>query len=668
MALYRKELADHFASPRFRLVFALISLASLASLAGALGAVSNSNSLSSEMLFLSIYTTSGSSIPSFASFMAYLSPLMGIVLGFDVISREKSQGTMSRLVSQPIHRDAVITAKFLAGAAAIALVILFDGVLVGAIGLVSIGVPPSLEEITRILCYLAMTWVYTAMWLGVAMLCSTVCTHVATSALITIGIRIYLTVFASILADVIANIAYPLEGMQGFNNSYSNYALKLNLYRVSPYYLFCEAASTLLNPSVRTLSITTMSSYTGAIASYLSVGQSLLLLLLIAVNGLNGLNVIRSMDGMLQVLQQFDGALPDVFGVGEETAHLHIRYTEESPFETRFFIVEISADGLSMTALLDNIAAVTEESADDLARQAADTGRNSGFVGRYRFRREVMADGGGRIFFLDGGVMLGSLQSLLKTTLLIYLLALLGVFAVAWLFSGHYAAPIVKTLETQRRFMADAEHELKTPLTIITTTTDVLQAELRDNQWLEAITEQTGRMNELITRLLTLSRLDNGDTAAPVGTANLSELSERAVKQVTPVTRAAGCAIRTEVAPGLCCEGCTPLMEQLLMILLDNAIQYSAGPGDIEVSLQLQREHLLQRVSNAWQPDPRLDMDRLFDRFYRGDPSRSRKTGGSGLGLSIARAIADKHHGQIAAAAEDNRFLITVRLPAARPC
>ncbi|MGN0777784.1 MAG: ABC transporter permease [Aristaeellaceae bacterium] len=277
MALYRKELADHFASPRFWLVFALISLASLASLAGALGSVSNSNSLSSEMLFLSIYTTSGSSIPSFASFMAYLSPLMGIVLGFDAISREKSQGTMSRLVSQPIHRDAVITAKFLAGAAAIALVILFDGVLVGGIGLVAIGVPPSLEEIARILCYLAMTWVYTAMWLGVAMLCSTVCTHAATSALITIGIWIYLTVFASMLADVIANIAYPLEGMQGFYNSYSNYALKLNLYRVSPYYLFCEAASTLLNPSVRTLSITTMSSYTGAIASYLSVGQSLLL-------------------------------------------------------------------------------------------------------------------------------------------------------------------------------------------------------------------------------------------------------------------------------------------------------------------------------------------------------------------------------------------------------
>ncbi|MGN0747467.1 MAG: sensor histidine kinase [Aristaeellaceae bacterium] len=392
-----------------------------------------------------------------------------------------------------------------------------------------------------------------------------------------------------------------------------------------------------------------------------------LLLLLIAVNGLNGLNVIRSMDGMLQVLEQFDGTLPDVSGVGEEAAQLHVRYTEESPFETRFFIVEISADRQSMTALLDNIAAVGEESACDLARQAADTGRESGFVGRYRFRCEAMEEGGSRIFFLDGGVMLSSLQSLLKTSLLIYLLALLGVYAVAWLFSGHYAAPIVNTLETQKRFMADAEHELKTPLTIITTTTDVLQAELGGNQWLEAITEQAGRMNELISRLLTLSCLDNGEAAVPMDMLNLSDMTERIVKQVTPVARAVGYAIRTEAAPKLCCHGCTQLMEQLLMILLDNAIQYSAGPGDIEVTLSMQREHLLLRISNAWQPDPRLDMGRLFDRFYRGDPSRSRKTGGRGLGLSIARAIVDRHHGQIAAMADESRFIMTVRLPAAHP-
>ena len=276
-ALFRKELADHFTSVRFWLVFVLLVLACSASLAGSISTISSSSTSSSEMMFLKLYTSSGSSIPAFASFMAYLAPLMGIVLGFDAISRERTQGTIARLVSQPIHRDAVITAKFLAGSAVTALIIFFTGAMAGAVGLVITGIVPSVEEVGRVLCFLALTWVYTAMWLGFAMFCSTVCRHAATSALITIGVWIFLTVFASMIAEVIANIVYPTDGMMGFYNQYSNYSLELTLYRVSPYYLFCEAASTLLNPSVRSLSVLTMSSYSGAIASYLSLDQSLLL-------------------------------------------------------------------------------------------------------------------------------------------------------------------------------------------------------------------------------------------------------------------------------------------------------------------------------------------------------------------------------------------------------
>ena len=276
-ALFHKEVADHFRSVRFWLVFTLIVLACGASLAGSVSAITSSSSSSSSMMFLYLYTTSGNSIPAFASFMAYLAPLMGIVLGFDAISRERTQGTIARLVSQPIHRDAVITAKFLAGSAVMALIIFFTGIMAGAVGLVITGIVPSVEEIGRVLCFLALTWIYTAMWLGFAMCCSTLCRHAATSALITIGVWIFLTVFASMIAEVIANIVYPTDGMMGYYNSYNNYSLELTLYRVSPYYLFCEAASTLLNPSVRSLSVLTMSSYSGAIASYLSLDQSLLL-------------------------------------------------------------------------------------------------------------------------------------------------------------------------------------------------------------------------------------------------------------------------------------------------------------------------------------------------------------------------------------------------------
>lgn len=126
--------------------------------------------------------------------------------------------------------------------------------------------------------YLLLTVVYTSMWLGLSMLCSVLCRHAATSALIVIALWIYLTLFASMVVSVIANLAYPLDGIMGFYNAMDNYQLQLTLERASPYYLYCEAASTLLNPNIRTVGITTQASMSGALASYLTFDQSLLLI------------------------------------------------------------------------------------------------------------------------------------------------------------------------------------------------------------------------------------------------------------------------------------------------------------------------------------------------------------------------------------------------------
>ena len=273
--LYRKEMADHFRSARFRLLLLLLTLTSLASLFGAFDALMSAQT--SEYVFLSMYTLSGGSIPSFASFLAYLAPLVGLALGFDAINRERMQGTLTRLVSQPIHRDAVISAKFLAGAVAILLLVFFEGVLVGAVGLVVVGVPPTLEELLRLGSYLLLTAFYTMLWLGLAMLFSVLCKHAATSALIVIALWIYVTVFAGMVASVIANLCYPLEGIQGYYNTLNNYELQLGLERCSPYYLYSEAATTLLNPDVRFIGFTTTDALSGALAGTLSFGQSALL-------------------------------------------------------------------------------------------------------------------------------------------------------------------------------------------------------------------------------------------------------------------------------------------------------------------------------------------------------------------------------------------------------
>lgn len=278
VTLYQKELADHFHSARFKLVFALLITTCLAGLYGALQSIADSSSASSEYVFLGLYTLSSSGIPSFASFLAYLAPLAGLALGFDAISRERSQGTLNRLVSQPIHRDAVINAKFLSGVTVIFIMIFFVGAMVGGLGLAIIGIPPSAEEWMRILSYLLFTVVYTSLWLGMAQLFSVLCRHAATSALMIIAVWIFLTLFAEMIVGVIANLAYPLEGIQGFYNMLDNYQLQMNLNRLSPYYLYCEATSTLLSPNARTLGIMTQESLSGALAGYLPFEQSLLLI------------------------------------------------------------------------------------------------------------------------------------------------------------------------------------------------------------------------------------------------------------------------------------------------------------------------------------------------------------------------------------------------------
>ena len=273
--LLQKELADHLNSNRFFLLFALLALACIAALYGALSALSDAGD--TDFLYLTLFTTSDNSIPSVATFLAFLGPLMGIVLGFDAVSRERSQGTLNRLAAQPIYRDAIINGKFLSGLIVICLTIFALGLLVCATGILATGVAPKAEEIARLLTFLILTCVYIAFWLGFSILLSVWCRHAATAALGGIAVWIFLSFFMSMVASSLAASLYPLDGIQGVLNMESNYNLELAVNRISPYYLFSEAASTILNPNVRSIGVVTMSQLSGAVASYLPFGQSLLL-------------------------------------------------------------------------------------------------------------------------------------------------------------------------------------------------------------------------------------------------------------------------------------------------------------------------------------------------------------------------------------------------------
>lgn len=277
-ALVRKELADHLKSKRFLILLLLIGCTSFASLYGAISGLSDAIQSDSNFIFLKLYTSSGSSIPSFMSFIALLGPIVGLALGFDAVNSERSNGTLNRLVSQPIYRDAIIVGKFLAGTIVIAIVIFSMGIALGAVGMAATGLVPDVEEVFRILIFLFFTVVYIAFWLAMSILFSVICRHSATSALASISVWIFFAIFMSLVANIVANAVYPVNDQySAMINSLNNYTLNQNLNRISPYYLYSEAVSTIMNPSVRSVNVVTVSQLTGAISGYLSLGQSLLL-------------------------------------------------------------------------------------------------------------------------------------------------------------------------------------------------------------------------------------------------------------------------------------------------------------------------------------------------------------------------------------------------------
>ena len=228
-------------------------------------------------IFLKLFTLSGESIPSFLSFIALLGPFVGLTLGFDAINSERSEGTLNRLVSQPIYRDAVINGKFLAGATIIFIMVFGMGLIISAIGLITVGIPPTADEVGRIFAMLFFTSVYICFWLALSIFFSVVCRHAATSAMIVIALWIFFALFMSLVVNMLMGILYPTENVTTWGQVLDYYDLQYGLNRLSPYYLYSEAISTIMDPTVRTTNVILPQQLSGAISGYLSLGQSLLL-------------------------------------------------------------------------------------------------------------------------------------------------------------------------------------------------------------------------------------------------------------------------------------------------------------------------------------------------------------------------------------------------------
>ena len=254
-AVYKKELADHFSSYRFVILFALIAMVSF--ITSYMAGINLKESLEGvakpKFVFLMLFNKTGA-LFSMVQFVAFFGPLIGLVLGFDAINRERAQGTLIKVVSQPIFRDAVINGKFLAGVTTITIMLVAIVLVISGFGLTLLGVVPGSEEIWRLLLYVVLSIIYISLWLGLSILFSILFRNIATSALASVALWIFLSFFVSLGANVLANMVHPVDqkGRTDTETIIKNARFKENVSLSSPMVLYQNASATIIDPTRNT--------------------------------------------------------------------------------------------------------------------------------------------------------------------------------------------------------------------------------------------------------------------------------------------------------------------------------------------------------------------------------------------------------------------------------
>lgn len=405
---------------------------------------------------------------------------------------------------------------------------------------------------------------------------------------------------------------------------------------------------------------------------------SLLVILVVMIGIINAANIhsmFQDADNLLSMLADNDGFFPDMRRLNPAPAgdrfapdnpfsfdKLNDAKRVEMPYQSRYFFVRFDAEGNITETNLMHIAAITETNASDYANSVYLQGSLKGMYHSYRFRRVNAQDGTSLIIFVDMSASMLSVFKLLFQSLLIGALTLIAMFILVYIFSSRAVAPVVESLDKQKRFITDAGHELKTPLAVISANVDVLELESGKNEWTSSIKNQIKRMNDLVKNLLTLSKMDEEVIHVVYSDFDMSKTIREVADSFEAIASSKGKNYLVEVEDGIHLTGDKNAITQLSSLLLDNAMKYSSDKGRIFVKLS-KANNIQLEVSNTCDNIPTGNLDRLFDRFYRADSSRSRETGGYGIGLSVARAIATSHGGTIEAQREGDhiiRFLVTL--------
>ena len=398
------------------------------------------------------------------------------------------------------------------------------------------------------------------------------------------------------------------------------------------------------------------------IGAAMAAFTAVVLTLLCFVNLWNYHSVTAQQDEALTRLMEVeDQQTPFSPGRGAPPFDDWSHFSPEVQYSLRFFSVHYDTNGIVSRVNQDYIASISESDAETYADAVLESGKAHGYESGYRYLVSTTEDET-VVLFLNSEREIQTMRSLLWITLAIAAACLVVVFGLVVLFSRRAITPYLKNMEAQKQFITNASHELKTPLTAISTSVDVLAMEHEGDEWVHNIQVQSGRLSKLITSLVALSRLDEENPFPVRMEFSLSDALWEISEPFVSLAQAKGRTYTQDIADGLTATGDRTAIQQMVSILLDNALKYSPDGGSISLTARRSGKRAEIAVSNPVDMSQAIDTSRLFDRFYRADESHSGAVSGTGIGLSIVKATAEAHGGTISARQEGCVMMFTARL------
>ncbi|MBQ8515414.1 MAG: HAMP domain-containing histidine kinase [Ruminococcus sp.] len=363
----------------------------------------------------------------------------------------------------------------------------------------------------------------------------------------------------------------------------------------------------------------------------------------------NYVQMNRMVDTLTDMISENNGQLPNPAGPTpnqpDREPPLPDMIDRETKLATRFFTVTISQSDLPERVNLQFVSSITEEEARNYAEEAAARNNERGWIDDYRYKIYQTQSGRTEIVFVNGSMPRAMTSQSLISAFSVFAISSLAVLTLIILISKQAVRPAAESYEKQQQFITDANHELKTPLTLILTNVDIAESEVGQNEWLDDIRSEGQRMSALVNRLAVLTRMDEEKSAEQPERFCLSDAIEDTVSEFSGLAAQKGLRFHFQIDRNIFFRGNESEIRQVIAILLDNAIKYCDKDGWIHASFQ-GRRHSVFIIENAYSDVKKLKLDRVFDRFYRADPARTSGSG-FGIGLSIAKEIVEKHHGEI---------------------